>query len=52
MLFRGREMMHVDHGYEIMGEIVETLEEIGKLERRAQMLGRRMTMVMVPLKAT
>jgi len=48
MLFRGREMMHVEHGYEIMDEIVEQLAEKGKLERKAQMLGRRMNMIMAP----
>ncbi|MEN8128058.1 MAG: translation initiation factor IF-3, partial [Planctomycetota bacterium] len=47
MLFRGREMMHVENGYKIMEEIVETLAEKGKLERKAQMLGRRMTMIIV-----
>ena len=52
MLFRGREMMHVDHGYEIMEEILETLAECGKLERKAQMLGRRMTMVVSSLKSS
>ena len=47
MLFRGREMMHVDPGYEIMNEIVEQLAELCKLERKPQMLGRRMNMVIV-----
>jgi translation initiation factor IF-3 len=50
MLFRGREMMFVDNGYKIMDEIIEQLADKGKLERRAQMLGRRMTMIMVPEK--
>lgn len=50
MLFRGREMMHVDQGYEIMNEIVEILQEKGKIERRPEMLGRRMTMVIGPEK--
>ena len=50
MLFRGREMMHVDHGFEIMTEIVEMLQEKGKVERPAQKLGRRITMVMGSLK--
>lgn len=45
MLFRGREMMHVENGYRIMDEIIEQLEGKGKLERKALMLGRRMTMV-------
>lgn len=50
MLFRGREMMHVDQGHKIMDEIVQTLQERGTLERKAQMLGRRMTIVMAPAK--
>ncbi len=48
MLFRGREMMHVEHGFAIMDEILDTLKEKGKLERGAQKLGRRITMVMAP----
>jgi translation initiation factor IF-3 len=50
MLFRGREMMHVEHGYEIMKEIIEILQDKGKTERPAEMLGRRMTLIMVPTK--
>jgi translation initiation factor IF-3 len=50
MLFRGREMMHVDHAYEIMSKVKERLEEKSKLERASKMLGRRMTMVLAPLK--
>lgn len=50
MLFRGREMMHIERGHEIMGEITETIENVAKIERPAKMLGRRMTMVVIPLK--
>lgn len=50
MLFRGREMMHVDRGHEIMNEITETIEKIAKVERPSKMLGRRMTMVVIPHK--
>lgn len=45
MLFRGREMMFVNQGYEIMDEVLATMEGCAKLERAAKMLGRRMTMV-------
>jgi translation initiation factor IF-3 len=51
MLFRGREMMHVEQGYQIMEEIVQTLGESAKIERPAQMLGRKITMVLVPAKS-
>ena len=50
MQFRGREMMHKELGHNIMEEIVETLQELAKIERPAKMLGRRMTMVLIPLK--
>lgn len=45
MLFRGREMMFVSTGYEIMKDVLDTMAECSKLEREAKMLGRRMTMV-------
>ncbi len=51
MQFRGREMMHVELGYQIMDEIVQNLQELAKIERPAQMLGRRITMVLVPIKS-
>jgi len=48
MLFRGREMTHIDHGYNIMEEILLSLDKDAKIERPAKMLGRRMTMVVGP----
>ena len=48
MLFRGREMAHVDNGRKIMSEILETIGEQARLEREAKMAGRRMTMVVGP----
>lgn len=50
MLFRGREMMHLDHGFEMMRDVAEQMAEYGKLERPPQKLGRRITMVMSSLK--
>jgi len=44
-------MTHVEQGYQMMDEIVKNLQEVAKIERPAQMLGRRMTMVMVPAKS-
>jgi len=51
MLFRGREMMHVEHGIGLMNEIVGILQDKGKIDRPVQKLGRRITMVVGPLKA-
>lgn len=48
MFFRGRQMLHRDHGYEILEEITELLQDIAKIERPTQMTGRRMTLLLVP----
>jgi len=52
MMFRGRERFHREVGLNIFNTIVESLEDIAKLERPARSMGRRMTMVLVPLKST
>ena len=48
MLFRGREMIYLDHGFEMMEEILQTIGDVAKLERGAKKMGRRMTMVVTP----
>jgi len=50
MMFRGREMMYVDHANEVMKEIVRTLQDLAKVERQAELLGKRMTMILFPAK--
>lgn len=52
MMFRGREMMHQELGKEIMDEIVEAMQDKAKPERPPVLLGRRMNMVLVPLKTS
>lgn len=48
VMFRGREMMHKEHGYEMMEYIIEEIGELAKIERKPILAGRRLTMVMVP----
>ena len=48
MMFRGREMMHIDNGRKIMEEVVESLEDIAKVDREPRLQGKRITMVVVP----
>ena len=50
MLFRGRQMLHKDRGYEILEQIAKSLEELAKVERLATMANRRMTLMLVPKK--
>lgn len=48
MLFRGREMAHLDLAMDIFNEFESQLGDIGKVEMPARQQGRRMTMVMAP----
>ena len=50
MIFRGRERFHQDIGNEAFNEIVTLLADISKVERPPKMLGKRMTMILVPSK--
>lgn len=49
MLFRGREMAHLDRAMAIFDGIVEELKDIGKVEMPARQQGRRATMTMAAL---
>ena len=48
IMFRGRQMMHTDRGYEKMDYIVEAMEDLAKVERPEKIAGRRMTLVLIP----
>jgi len=48
MFFRGRQMLHQDRGYEILNHIIESMEDLAKVERPSKMAHRRMTLLLVP----
>ena len=48
MLFRGRQMLHQDKGYEILNEITEELQDLSKVDQLPKMAFRRMTLQLVP----
>lgn len=48
VMFRGREMLHLELGKELMDKIVAQLEDVAKIDRPALLQGRRMTVLMVP----
>ena len=48
-IFRGRQMRHPEHGYNVMKQVVEILADVAKIEAPAKMMGRRMTMLLSPL---
>jgi translation initiation factor IF-3 len=45
-IFRGRQMAHPEHGYEVMRKVAEALNDISKVESHAKLMGRRMTMLL------
>ena len=48
VFFKGRQMLHKEHGYDLLSRICETLEDLAKVERPSMMSGRRMTMMLIP----
>jgi translation initiation factor IF-3 len=48
-IFKGRQMAHPEHGFEVMQKVAEALADAGKIEAPAKMMGRRMTMLLTPL---
>jgi translation initiation factor IF-3 len=51
VLFRGREMQHIEEGKRVLDLVVEKLAEVGKVERPPSMDGRKMTALLMPIKA-
>ena len=48
VLFRGREMAHVEEGQRVMSGVIEELSEVGKVESPPQQIGRRIICTMAP----
>jgi translation initiation factor IF-3 len=48
MFFRGRQMLHRDHGYAVLDQVTQLLEDLARIERPSRMSGRRMTLLLVP----
>jgi translation initiation factor IF-3 len=48
--FRGRELSHQQLGMEVLSRVKETLEDIAKVEQHPKLEGKRMIMVMGPVK--
>jgi translation initiation factor IF-3 len=48
VLFRGRELQHIEEGRRILDGILEKLVEVAKIERPPSMEGKRMTAMLAP----
>ena len=48
-IFRGRQMDHPEHGYNVMRSVAENLADVSKVEAYPKQMGRRMTMLLTPV---
>ena len=48
MMFRGRQLAHVEIGKAVLDRVATTLGDVGKVEAEARLEGRNMTMVLAP----
>lgn len=48
VLFRGRELQHIDEGKRIIVGILEKLQDLAKVEKAPSMEGKRMTAMLAP----
>jgi translation initiation factor IF-3 len=48
VLFRGRELAHIDEGRRVMNEVLAALEDVAKVEKNPSMEGKRMTAIVAP----
>ena len=51
IVFSGREMHHTQNGYVLMDKVIESLSEIGTVEKKPSLDGRFMTMFIAPKSA-
>jgi translation initiation factor IF-3 len=52
VLFRGREMQHIEEGQRVMNQVLEALQNDCKIESPARMEGKRMVALLAPKPAT
>jgi translation initiation factor IF-3 len=45
-IFRGRQMAHPEHGFNVMKAVADELADISRIESHPRMMGRRMTMLL------
>ena len=48
VVFRGRELAHIDEGQRVMRAIIEQLDPVGKVEAPPQQMGRRLVCTLTP----
>ncbi len=49
--FRGRDMLYTEQGEELLNNLADELDDVGKIESKPAMEGRRMIMILAPDKS-
>lgn len=49
VMFKGREVLHVDMGEKIARKIIDSIKDVGELEQKSKFDGRNIVMVFAPL---
>jgi len=48
MMYRGRQMAHIELGRDVLDRVAQELKDIGKIEQEPKLEGRNMSMVLAP----
>ncbi|GIW89543.1 MAG: translation initiation factor IF-3 [Isosphaeraceae bacterium] len=48
VLFRGRELAHIEEGRKVMDEVLQMLEDVCRIEKAPSMEGKRLTALVAP----
>lgn len=48
LLFKGRQMLHKEQGFDVLGSISESLQDLAKVDRPSALAGRRITLMLAP----
>jgi translation initiation factor IF-3 len=48
LFFKGRQMLHKEQGFDLLGTISESLQDMAKVDRPSALSGRRITLMLVP----
>jgi translation initiation factor IF-3 len=48
MMYRGRQMAHLELGREVLERVAAALKDVAKIEQEARLEGRNMSMVLAP----
>lgn len=48
VVFRGRELAHVEEGHKVVAQLIKTLEDVAKVESPPSQQGRRIVCVLTP----